>query len=200
MSGRSADPGVRRFMRPRPRGIVDVWRSHRWWAVLWLGFLATFLAGSAVASAHQVRPAGVAVVEVTERPVVTDETRPARAHSIAPASPRRLPYGPLIIGLGLGVFWRRRRILALTVALVSLLFAFESGLHAVHHLNSPSEASVCAVAAAAGHVHGAVGPPIPALARPTLERIVPVAAEPADAASPTVRFFDCRAPPVPSPV
>jgi hypothetical protein len=186
-------------MRPPPRGIVDVCRSGRQLAALWLGFLATLLAGSTVASAHQVRPTGQAVVEVAESPMVADETRPDRAHTIAAASPRRLPYGPLIIGLGLVLFGRRRRILALTVALVSLLFVYESGLHSVHHLDSLSEASVCAVAAAAAHVHGVVGPPIPSLARPALERIAPLAAEPADPASPASRVFDCRAPPVPSP-
>jgi hypothetical protein len=186
-------------MRPQPRGIVEVCRSGRRLTVLWLGFLATLLATSAVASAHQVRPTGPAVVEVTESPVVADETRPARADTITAASPRRPPYGPLIIGLGFVMFGRRRRILALTVALVSLLFVFESGLHSVHHLDSPSEASVCVVAAAAGHVHGAVGPPIPALARPALERIAPLATEPVDPASPTAHVFDCRAPPLPSP-
>src|SRR5262245_3581210 len=158
-------------MRPQPRGTVEVCRSGRRLTILWLGFVATLLTGAAVASAHQVRPTGPAALEVTDSPVVADETRPAPADGIASASPRRPAYVPLIIGLGLVLFGRRRRILALSVALVSLLFVFESGLHSVHHLDSPSEAPVCVVAAAAGHVHGAVGPPIPALVRPALDRI-----------------------------
>jgi hypothetical protein len=105
----------------------------------------------------------------------------------------------VIIGVSLVLFGRHRRILALTVALASLLFVFESGLHSVHHLDSPSEASACGVAVAAGHVHGAVGPPIPSLARPALERLAPVAAGATSPASPASPVFECRAPPVPSP-
>jgi len=47
---------------------------------------------------------------------------------------------------------RSRRALALTIVLLLALFAFEDGIHSVHHLLDRSQAK-CAVALAAAHLN-----------------------------------------------
>jgi hypothetical protein len=49
----------------------------------------------------------------------------------------------VLVGFGLP-----RRHIALLLVLVTLLFAFESGVHSVHHLGSPTDTTDCAVATA----------------------------------------------------
>jgi hypothetical protein len=48
----------------------------------------------------------------------------------------------------------RRRATALSLALIALPLAFETGLHSIHHLSEPGQAADCAVATAAAHHSG----------------------------------------------
>src|SRR4029453_12808148 len=67
-----------------------------------------------------------------------------------PCIPWPLPPGGLAIA-ALG--WRRpRRVLVFAVVLLLALFAFEDGLHSVHHLVDRSQLNKCAVAAGAAHL------------------------------------------------
>jgi hypothetical protein len=105
-----------------------------------LGFtllLAVVLAVAAPAGAHTVAPDTVAVA-----PVVLHETLTA-----APALPS-VPWTALaaLLGVVLGIAARPRRTLALTLALVVALLAFETGVHSTHHLGRADEATHCLVA------------------------------------------------------
>jgi hypothetical protein len=60
--------------------------------------------------------------------------------------------GALIISAALG-WWRPRRTLALAVVLLLALFAFEDGVHSVHHMIDKSQQAKCAVAVAAAHLN-----------------------------------------------
>ena len=76
--------------------------------------------------------------------------------------------------LGIVSARRPRRALALTIVLVLALFAFENGVHSVHHLSDRTTATACAVASATTHVTGApvdAGTP-EAIILPSLERLV----------------------------
>src|SRR5580765_8283920 len=54
-------------------------------------------------------------------------------------------------GLALG-WWRPRRAAVLAIALLLAVFAFENGLHSVHHGPDQAQASSCPVAVAGAHV------------------------------------------------
>jgi hypothetical protein len=49
--------------------------------------------------------------------------------------------------------WRPRRAAALALVLLLAVFAFEDGLHSVHHGMNPAQASSCPIAAAATHLN-----------------------------------------------
>ena len=49
--------------------------------------------------------------------------------------------------------WRPRRAAAFALVLLLAVFAFEDGLHSVHHGMNQAQASSCPVAAAATHLH-----------------------------------------------
>src|SRR5262245_3824116 len=73
--------------------------------------------------------------------------------SAAPDLPG-LPWPALLCALLAGALgWRRpRRAIALAVVLLLAVFAFEEGLHSVHHLNSQTKLVRCSVAAATAHL------------------------------------------------
>ena len=50
-------------------------------------------------------------------------------------------------------WWRPRRAAALALVLLLVVFAFEDGLHSVHHGLVPAQPSSCQVAAAGAHLH-----------------------------------------------
>jgi hypothetical protein len=50
-------------------------------------------------------------------------------------------------------WWRPRRAAAFALVLLLAVFAFEDGLHSVHHGMNQTRASSCPVAAAATHLH-----------------------------------------------
>jgi len=72
----------------------------------------------------------------------------------APAPPG-LPWPVLLGALGIvAIGWRQpRRTLALAVVLLLAVFAFQDGLHSVHHLLNKSQRAKCAVAVAAAHLN-----------------------------------------------
>jgi len=83
----------------------------------------------------------------------TPESLPSFTLRAAPSSPGLswpLLLGALILA-AIGWWPRPRRALALTVVLLLALFAFEDGIHSVHHLLDRSQAK-CAVALAAAHL------------------------------------------------
>jgi hypothetical protein len=75
---------------------------------------------------------------------------PAVTWRAAPA-PVTLPSLVVAVALGLLGAAARRPRRAFTLALVAILalFAFQDGVHSVHHLNDPTGRTTCAVAAAA---------------------------------------------------
>ncbi len=70
----------------------------------------------------------------------------------------------LALAASLALAWRRpRHALALGLALALSVFAFESGLHSIHHLDAWNGATHCAVASAAAHTTGIVVAPVDVL-------------------------------------
>jgi|SRR5262245_15121612 len=78
---------------------------------------------------------------------------PGSALVAAPAAPG-LAWPAVVGALGIAMLaWRRtRRVVALTLVLFLTLFAFEDGLHAVHHGLDKSRMTGCPLAAAAAHL------------------------------------------------
>ena len=106
------------------------------------------LAGSSVpVSAHA--PAD-AVVTATVIDI------PSTAVWQAAAPPAGLPWIAIVsvVGFAIAGARRPRRALALAIVLVLALFAFENGVHSVHHLSDRAATATCAVASATAHVAG----------------------------------------------
>lgn len=80
---------------------------------------------------------------------------PASSWTAAP-TPVPVPWHLLALLAGLAALGARRprRALVLALILVLAVFAFESGVHSVHHLADPARGEHCAVAAASQHVSG----------------------------------------------
>jgi hypothetical protein len=95
---------------------------------------------------------------------------PATSEASAPASSAEPPAAGLTwLALGavaLAIRRRPRRAVVLALALVLLIFAFETALHSVHHLGG-EQASHCAVASVATHLSG-LGVPSISLGDPVL--------------------------------
>ncbi len=117
----------------------------------------------------------------------------------APDAPG-MPWSALLACMMAAVFaWcRPRRALVLALILLLAIFAYESGLHSVHHGFDPARAETCASAAASTNVAAVASD-----ASPTAEVLFPLlpgSLDPANAA-PLVRFLcpdQGRAPPAPS--
>jgi hypothetical protein len=93
--------------------------------------------------------------EVTEDTTIAADAGPPpewRAPAPAPATPW-LATAALAISL-LAASRRPRRAVAIAVASILVLFAFEHGVHSVHHLDDRSSASTCVVASAAAQLCG----------------------------------------------
>jgi len=66
-----------------------------------------------------------------------------------------LPWLPLAAALtGAAIVWRPRRALAVALLLLLCLFAFEYGLHSVHHGARDGRLSNCSIEVASAHVAG----------------------------------------------
>jgi len=128
-----------------------------------LGFMAAFLgaglgAGVFVGSAEAHPSRFVPAVDVVpEPPAAFDSTSaPAALAWTAAAAPAGVPW-PLLAALaGLTVLGSRRprRSLALSLVLLLAIFAFENGVHSVHHLSDQGRGEHCAAALASQHVAG----------------------------------------------
>ena len=115
---------------------------------------AGFFAGPAAAHLPRFAP----VVDVVPEPVAAPDRIPALldlAWTAAP-TPAGVPWYLVVALSGLTALGARRprRNLALALVLLLAIFAFESGLHAVHHLNDQDRGESCAVASASQHVAG----------------------------------------------
>jgi hypothetical protein len=117
-------------------------------AVVWLG------AGQAFAHQPSERPAG---------PIAPDLSPPGpRNASVEPSSEWRanggevgktaIAAGIITALLTLTLARRPRRLVTVVIALTLLVFAFESGLHSIHHLGNDRASSHCAVAWASAHL------------------------------------------------
>lgn len=117
----------------------------------------------------------------------------------APDAPG-MPWSALLACMMAAVFaWcRPRRALVLALVLLLAIFAYENGLHSVHHGFDPGPAETCASAAASTNVTG-----VASKAPPTAEMLFPLlpgSLDPAHAA-PLARFLcpdQGRAPPAPA--
>jgi len=90
------------------------------------------------------------LAESVDRPAPVPDAADASVPIGSDAWPALLLLGALAVGL-----WAPRRVrVALLVALLGVL-AFESGVHAVHHLGDVRAAARCAVASAAPHLGSA---------------------------------------------
>ena len=92
-------------------------------------------------------------------------------------------------------WWRPRRAAALALVLLLAVFAFEDGLHSVHHGLDQAQASSCQVAAAGAHLHAT---PVDGAA--PCDVILPVVAlavetSPSDPIAPLASLEQGRAPP-----
>jgi len=120
--------------------------------------LAACVAWSAPAWAHS------AVKAAAESPAasVPAPMAAAMAASTAAAAAPSVPWPAILAAAAaLIVAWRRpRRALALAIVLILALFAFENGVHSVHHLNDVRHLEdlrsglTCHVAAATAHLSG----------------------------------------------
>ena len=73
--------------------------------------------------------------------------------SAAPAPPALPWYLPAALALtALTAWYRPRRALVVTLALLLCVFAFENALHSVHHGFDPKQQEECTVAAASAHL------------------------------------------------
>jgi hypothetical protein len=94
------------------------------------------------------------VVELTVDPQVVVETPSTDGWSAAPAPPT-IPWpGLFAVAVVIIVARRPRRALALAIVLILGLFAFENGVHSVHHIHDLRSEATCSVAAATVHVNG----------------------------------------------
>ena len=87
-------------------------------------------------------------------PAVVHDSARDLALRAAPAAPS-VPWAALLGALlAIGLARRRpRRAIALSVVLLLALFAFEEGLHSVHHLTGqPTKVTTCPVAVAGAHL------------------------------------------------
>jgi hypothetical protein len=95
-----------------------------------------------------------AAVQKADTPAATEGASRPLSLSVAPQRPG-IPWPLLLGGLGIAALgWRRpRRVLVFAVVLLLAVFAFEDGLHSVHHLVDRAQLNKCAVAVAAAHLN-----------------------------------------------
>jgi hypothetical protein len=111
------------------------------------------LAAPALVEAHRGAKADVLTTPAPTPVAVAEPTH--LVWSSAPAAP--IPPWPLLAALfALALAGARspRRALALSLVLIVSVFAFESGVHSVHHLVDGDRGESCAVASASQHIAG----------------------------------------------
>jgi hypothetical protein len=120
--------------------------------------LGLALLGAVVAPQNAVAHSGIledAAVEVAPATSIAAPALENRVWSAAPAT-AAVPWPLLAAVVAVAALGARRprRALALTLIVLAAVFAFESGVHSVHHLADRDGAQQCAVAAASQHVAG----------------------------------------------
>lgn len=123
-------------------------------ALLGAGLGAGMFAGPAAAHVPRFAP----VVDVVPEPAAATDPTPALvdlAWTAAPL-PAAVPWYLVATLVGLTALGARRprRKLALALVLLLAIFAFENGVHSVHHLNDQDRGAQCVVASASQHVAG----------------------------------------------
>jgi hypothetical protein len=82
-----------------------------------------------------------------------DGRGPGWALTAAPEATRLSWWTPAVVAMAAALAWRRpRRAAALALVLMLAVFAFEDGLHSVHHGLDQTQASSCSVAMAGSHL------------------------------------------------
>lgn len=124
-----------------------------------LGSIGVLLgAGLLAGPAEAHRPAFIPVVDVVPEPVAAPDPTPTPANLAwtAAPTPAGIPWSLLAALAGLTAVGARRprRNLALALVLLLAVFAFENGVHSVHHLNDQDRGEHCSVASASQHVAG----------------------------------------------
>jgi hypothetical protein len=101
-------------------------------------------------------PVGEPVLEVEAISSSGDAVLPGWVLSAAPETPGlswpALAVVLAVVGLG---WWRPRRMVAFALVLLLTVFAFEDGVHSVHHGLDQTNASTCAMAAVGTHLSAA---------------------------------------------
>jgi hypothetical protein len=124
--------------------------------VLGLALLGAAVAPQDAAAHPGVRPVleDVTVEAMPAAPIAADALENL-AWFAAPA-PATVPWPLLAAAVTLAALGARRprRALALMLIVLAAVFAFESGVHSVHHLGDRDGVQQCAVAAASQHVTG----------------------------------------------
>lgn len=134
-----------------------------WVAALLLTALVVF-GLTAPTRAHVLdRAASLPVVQVAEVDVRNSgPTVPAPVSSVVaavPASPT-VPLIPLLVlAASLIPAFRSRRAVAGLLMVLLAMFAFEAGVHSVHHIGDQDEAARCVVASASSSLSGAIADP-----------------------------------------
>jgi len=163
--------------------------------------VAACVAWSAPAWAHSAFKAAAEAPAPTAP--VPSTPAPMAASSAAATSPAVPWPAMLVAAAALIVAWRRpRRPLALAIVLILALFAFENGVHSVHHLNDLRHQEdlrsglTCHVAAATAHLSGTAVDVATheSLVLPSYESVVVQAQPDVDARS--VSAHQGRAPPL----
>ena len=105
--------------------------------------------------AHTGSAAQVSDASVADAARVIPDQATTPSLRVAPQRRPGIPWPVLLGGLGIAALgWRRpRRVLVFAVVLLLAVFAFEDGLHSVHHLVDRSKLNKCAVAVAAAHLN-----------------------------------------------
>lgn len=121
------------------------------------GFVAAATAGLLLLGWAHVASAHTRLVPVPVPPAPVEQNLGPEALLIAAAPAHDLTVvwllGTLVVALALGGRRSPRRAAALGMAVLLALLAFESGVHAVHHLDDPD--AHCAVASASVHAPSA---------------------------------------------
>ena len=172
-----------------------------------VALIAASLAGLAVlaitapASAHIASPIAAEVLR-NSTPGVQPVVASGPADPVTPVGPSSLLLAAIVlgaIGITLGVESARRhprRALVLVLGLLLAIFAFEDGLHSVHHGFDAKQSSECTIAAASAHL-SAVS--VDGLVEAAVVLIAAAPAAEADPAAPPTRLLEPhqgRAPPL----
>ena len=172
------------MMRPKLAGL------------LLLGGLLVVLAGAPAEAHRGLLPALPTVAAAVEDAPPAVELLPAHAWVAAPAPPA-MPW-PFVVGLLaaslVALRWPRRAV-ALGLVLLAAVFAFENGVHSVHHLTDPGRGGDCALASASQNVSGTEVSPVVIDWSPVVLGAAPSLRDASNLPDRSFRLFEGRAPP-----